>query len=92
MRIGDGDDLHHAGLEEALDPLADRRLGQSHRLGELGVGAAAVGLELADDLLVDLVDADGAGQSARFPAHRDEFRRQEGLIQGESSFWPLEWT
>ena len=30
--IGDGDDLHHAGLQQPLDPLAYRRLGQAYGL------------------------------------------------------------
>ncbi len=37
-RVGDGDDLHDAGVEQPLHPLAHRRLGQPDRLADGGVG------------------------------------------------------
>src|SRR6185312_8138814 len=55
QRIGDGDDLHHAGVLEALHALPDGRLGQPHGLADRGVGAPAVLLQLLDDLLGDVV-------------------------------------
>ena len=42
QRIGDGDDLHDAGVEQPLHPLPDRGLGQPDDLGQRRVGLAAV--------------------------------------------------
>ena len=46
-RIGDRDDLHDAGVDQPLHPLAHRRLGQPDRLADRGVRAAPVLLQLA---------------------------------------------
>ena len=48
QRVGDRDDLHDAGVEQLLHPLAHGRLGQAHRLADGRVGAPAI--ELADRL------------------------------------------
>ena len=39
-RVGDGDDLHDLGVEQALHALADGGLGQADGLADGGVGAA----------------------------------------------------
>ena len=48
-RVGDGDDLHHALVEQLLDALAHGRLGEADGLADRGVRPAAVLLELLDD-------------------------------------------
>jgi len=55
QRVGDRDDLHHAGVLETLDSLPDGGLGQPDRLADRGVGPSAVFLQLLDDLLGDIV-------------------------------------
>ena len=57
-RIGDGDDLHDAGVDHALDALAHRGLGEPDRLADGGVGAPAVLLQLLDDRLGQVVELD----------------------------------
>ncbi len=54
-RIGDGDDLHDAAVDELLHPLPHRRLGQPDRLADRGVRAPAVLLQLLDDRLGHVV-------------------------------------
>ncbi len=56
--IGDGDDLHDAGVEQPLHALADGGLGQPDRLADGGVRPAAVLLQLLDDGLGDVVERD----------------------------------
>src|SRR5436305_883384 len=41
QRIGDGHDLHHAGVLEALHALPDGRLGQPYGLADRGIGTPA---------------------------------------------------
>ena len=62
-RVGDRDDLHHAGVEQPLHPLADRRLGQPDRLADRRVRPPAVLLELLDDLLGHVVEQGVAAPS-----------------------------
>ena len=57
-RIGDGDDLHHAGVDHALDPLPHRGLGQPDRLADARIRPTAVLLQLLDDRLGQLVELD----------------------------------
>jgi hypothetical protein len=49
--VGYGNNLHHAGLGELLDALANCGLTEANRLADFGVGAAPVLLELLDDRL-----------------------------------------
>src|SRR5580700_4395396 len=63
QRVGHRDDLHDPGLDQPLDPLPDRGLGEPDRLADGGVGAAAVFLELLDYLLRKMVQ-DGARGAA----------------------------
>ena len=55
-RVGDGDDLHDALVEQLLDALAHGRLGQAHGLADRGVRPASVLLELLDDREGDGID------------------------------------
>ncbi len=55
-RVRDRDDLHDSRVEQSLDPLAYRGLGQAHRGGHGRVGTSAVLLELLDDRFVDVVE------------------------------------
>ena len=55
-RVGDRDDLHDAGVEQPLDPLADRGLGQADDLADGCVGTPAVLLQLLDDGLRDVIE------------------------------------
>lgn len=48
-RVRDGDDLHHALVEQLLDALAHGRLGEADGLADRGVRPTAVLLELLDD-------------------------------------------
>ena len=41
-RVGDGDDLHHAGVDQPLHALADGGLGEADHLADRGVRTAAV--------------------------------------------------
>ena len=50
-RVGDRDDLHDAGVEQPLHPLAHGGLGQADGLADRGVGLPAVLLQLLDDRL-----------------------------------------
>ena len=56
QRVGDGDDLHHAGVEQALHTLARRRLGQADGGAEARVRHPAVVLERLDDRPVDRIE------------------------------------
>ena len=56
QRVGDRDDLHDARVEQPLHALAHRGLGEPDGLGDRGVRAPAVVLELADDLHRDVVE------------------------------------
>ncbi len=49
--VGDGDDLHHALVEQLLNSLAHGRLRQAHGLADGGVRAPPVLLQLLDDRL-----------------------------------------
>ncbi len=69
QRIGDGDDLHHAHLEQALHTLAHRGLRQAHGSAQPGVGRAPIGLEVLDDGPVDRVES--GPRIARFSARQD---------------------
>ena len=60
-RIGHGDDLHHVGLDQLRDTLANVVLGEAQRLTDDGVGTAAVLLELFDDRLGVRVDLHPGG-------------------------------
>lgn len=53
--IGDGDDLHDTGIEQALHAGADRGLGEADGLGDRGIGGPAVPLENLDDLFGEVV-------------------------------------
>jgi hypothetical protein len=53
--IGDGHDLHDPGIQHALHSLPHSSLGQTYRLADAGIGAAAIFLELFDDSLGDIV-------------------------------------
>ena len=57
-RVGDRDDLHHAGVDEPLHALAHGRLGQPDGLADGGVRTATVLLQLLDDRLGDIVEHD----------------------------------
>jgi hypothetical protein len=48
-RIGDRDNLNDPGFLKALNPLANRGLGQADRATDRGVGPTTVLLELLDD-------------------------------------------
>jgi hypothetical protein len=48
-RVGDRDDLHHAGVLELLDAAAHGVLREADGVTDLGVGASAVLLEVLDD-------------------------------------------
>jgi hypothetical protein len=60
-RIGDRDDLHDAGIQQPLHPLADGGLGEPDGLPDRRVGPAAVLLELLDDRFRDVVEHGAAG-------------------------------
>ena len=60
-------DLHHAAVDQPLNALAYRRLGEPDRLADRGVRAAAVLLELLDDRLGDVVE--GTDVSVALAAH-----------------------
>ena len=53
-----------SGVEEALHPLPDRRLGQADGPADRRVGLAAVLLEVLDDLLAHLVERSRGGHGA----------------------------
>ena len=55
-RVGDRDDLHHAGVDHALDALAHRGLGQSDGLADARIGPPAVLLQFLDDRFGQLVE------------------------------------
>ena len=57
-RVGDRDDLHHAAVDQPLDALPDRGLGQADHLADGGVRAPTVLLELLDDRLGDVVEVE----------------------------------
>jgi len=57
-------DLHDARLLQALHPLSDGGLGQPDCLADRGVGLPAIGLELLDDPLGDIVKNDRCGRTA----------------------------
>ena len=67
QRIGHRDDLHDARLEQPLHPLAHRRLGQADGLADGRVRPPAVLLELLDDGLGDVVEAEGCATFSRSP-------------------------
>jgi len=62
-RVGDRDDLHDAAVDQPLDPLAHRRLGQPDRLADRRVGPPPVRLQLLDGSPSSVVLFDGAGNS-----------------------------
>ena len=68
------DDLHHAAVDETLDALPDRGLGQADDLADGGVRAASVLLELLDDRLRDVVEGDPC--ALRLPVHAQMLSRQ----------------
>ena len=71
QRVGHRDDLHDAGLLQPLHALPDGGLGQPDRLADRRVGLAAVGLQLLDDPLGDLVERrrDDGAAAARAVGH-----------------------
>jgi hypothetical protein len=58
-RVGHGDDLHHAAVEQTLYALPHSRLGQPDGLPDRGVRHPAVLLQLLDDALGDVVEVRG---------------------------------
>ena len=58
-RVGDGDDLHDALVEQLLHALAHGRLGQAHGLADGCVGTATVLLQLLDDRQGHSIDRRG---------------------------------
>ena len=55
-RVGDGDDLHHAGVQQPLHPLPDGGLRQPDGLPDGRVWTSTVLLQLLDDPLRQLVE------------------------------------
>ena len=68
-RVGHRDDLHDAGVGEALHALAHGGLGQPDALPIVAYGSPAVLLELLDDRLGDVVErrVPGCGSACAHP-------------------------
>lgn len=55
-RVDHADDLDHALLEQAVDPVADRAFRDAELPGDIGEGFAPVDLQLLDDLAIDSIE------------------------------------
>ena len=69
--IGDGDDLHDAGVDHALHALAHGGLGQADRLADARIRPAAVLLQLLDDRLGEFVELERRTRARMVDAERD---------------------
>ena len=88
-RVGDGDHLHRAGVDQALHPLAHRGLRQPDRRRQPGVGQPAVVLQLLDDgpvgVVQALVDPPHRRAASRVSAHRHGLSRRMAVVGKDSA-------
>src|ERR1022692_668627 len=68
QRVGHCDYLHDPAVDQSLDPLAHRGLGPADYLADRWVGAAAVLLQLLDDLLGQVIEDDPDRAARAAPA------------------------